>query len=199
VDVELQDAAAKLCQWVQSSLPLLDEPRGMAELTKSLSKKIPFVLNVILRARASVDWAKVDAQGRVVAQRPVPSGALVTVFPVDLLMLIADDSLAAFNCLQGEEKCVVRKTFMRPEACMHTDQDMKESGDLAQQWHAFGREVAPGVLVFGNPKVHPPDACGHMIPAGKSSNCALTFLAHGVMIAVLATRDIPQHAQLVVT
>jgi len=137
---------------------------------------------------APVRVAPSTIQGKgVFATRDIHAHELVTTYPVDALRIEMDlhppmrDGLSGFG------------HFYR-------DDDFN-GAPVAESWDAYKMAaVTDGIDFYGNPHVHPPSACGHILNdpqgSGRAANCVECYLAGGAVIGILATENITTGSEL---
>mgnify|MGYP001157612640 CR=1 FL=1 len=194
--------AGLLCLQAQRTIDLGESQQpALRRMQETLPAKFPFMLNVVLHLRLRLDCVAVAPSERglgVFALRRIPAGRVATVFPVDLLMLLADDSVGSFAALQQNETCVVHKAFMRSDPPAEWSlEDSRQADAHAQSWRAHCVEVG-SALLFGDPRAHSPDACAHMVGMGVVPNSELVTIARGVLVVLRTVMDVEAGAELLI-
>lgn len=134
----------------------------------------------------------------VFATRDLKPNELVTTYPADGVRILMDLAPRPTN---GRERLFITLyhdpaiTNANPGAC-YAWLDYEMNG------FKVGRDSdgTPGVMFYGNPEVHPPKMCGHMINdpkgTGRDANCVACPLVGGAVTAILITSPVQQGDEL---
>lgn len=171
--------------------------RQLPEVPPTSFSKTAFPYMVAMKISPTFESSPVrvahsNVHGRgVFATRNLKPNELVTTYPVDALRVQAD--------MAPKEDAFV---YLYKDNNMYSN----STNYASVHWEAYKVQVAEkhqAVCIFGNPDVHYPGACGHLINdaknSGKRRNCAMCTLLGGVVTAILVLHPIKEGEELLMS
>jgi hypothetical protein len=141
----------------------------------------------ILEPPVRVAASAIEGQG-VFATRDLEPNELVTTYPVHALRVLMDQVPVNKDGLSGFAFFYRDSTLSFNHAEQHWDK---------YKMHAFCHKASTekqALCFYGDPNVHPPEECGHMINdpkgTGGGANCAECPIAGGAVTAILVTKPV---------
>eukprot|EP00966_Prymnesium_polylepis_P005725 130592-Prymnesium_polylepis.1 len=165
-----------------------------------------------LGIEAPVRVAPSNIHGKgVFATRDIKANELFTTYPVHALRVLLDRypdggrgyvymyKDLSIKCRHADDHWEYYK--MGCDACFINHwEDLKKACEACTTGEIQAKDITEAAVIYGNPNVHPPEACGHMINdprgTGRGENCGMCLLVGGVVTAIIATEAIKKGEEL---